>query len=73
MTRRMMANLTGTRAISLFIDEDSVHTTGQSGHAYQPHDIDMAPLWANIEYYSMLWEEGQITTGAEGHLVLTPK
>ena len=35
----------------------TVHTTGQSGHAYHPHYIDMAPLWANIQYYSMLWEE----------------
>ncbi|HEX6034282.1 MAG TPA: penicillin acylase family protein, partial [Anaerolineales bacterium] len=51
----------------------TVHTTGQSGHAYHPHYDDMAPLWANIEYYSMLWEESAVTTGAEGLLVLTPK
>ena len=51
----------------------TVHTTGQSGHAYHPHYIDMAPLWANIEYFSMLWEEGAVTTEAEGHLRLTPK
>jgi penicillin amidase len=51
----------------------TVHTTGQSGHAYHPHYVDMAPLWANIEYYSMLWDEGEITSTAEGHLVLTPK
>ena len=50
----------------------TVHTTGQSGHANHPHYIDMAPLWANIEYYSMLWDEGRITSGAEGHLVLVP-
>ena len=51
----------------------TVHTTGQSGHAYHPHYIDMAPLWANIEYYSMLWDEGAVMADAEGHLVLTPK
>jgi penicillin G amidase len=51
----------------------TVHTTGQSGHAYHPHYIDMAPLWANIQYYSMLWEEGAVTADAEGHLVLTPR
>lgn len=51
----------------------TVHTTGQSGHAYHPHYIDMAPLWANIEYYSMLWNEQAVTSQAEGHLVLTPK
>jgi penicillin amidase len=51
----------------------TVHTTGQSGHAYHEHYIDMARLWANIEYYSMLWDEGAVTTQAEGHLVLRPK
>ena len=51
----------------------TVHTTGQSGHAYHPHYIDMAPLWADIKYYSMLWDETRIMPEAEGHLVLKPK
>jgi penicillin amidase len=51
----------------------TMHTTGQSGHAYHPHYADMAPLWANVEYYSMLWEEATITSQAEGHLVLRSK
>ena len=51
----------------------TVHTTGQSGHAYHPHYIDMAQLWADIKYYSMLWDENKITSQAEGHLVLEPK
>jgi penicillin amidase len=51
----------------------TVHTTGQSGHAYHPHYIDMAPLWANVEYYPMLWEKETVTSEAEGHLVLSPK
>ena len=51
----------------------TVHTTGQSGHAYHPHYIDLAPLWANIEYYPMLWEHSAIIADTEGHLVLTPK
>jgi penicillin amidase len=51
----------------------TIHTTGQSGHAYHPHYADMSPMWANIEYYSMLWEEQDVTSQAEGHLVLTPK
>jgi penicillin amidase len=51
----------------------TVHTTGQSGHAYHPHYADMAPLWANIEYYSMLWDEEAVTANTAGHLVLTPK
>ncbi|HSB01866.1 MAG TPA: penicillin acylase family protein [Anaerolineales bacterium] len=51
----------------------TVHTTGQSGHAYHPHYDDMSSMWANIEYYSMLWDEQAVTSQAEGHLVLKPK
>lgn len=51
----------------------TVHTTGQSGHAYHPHYADMAPLWATIEYYAMLWDEETVTADAEGHLVLIPR
>jgi penicillin amidase len=50
----------------------TVHTTGQSGHAYHPHYIDMAPLWANNQYYSMLWDQQKVIQEAEGHLVLNP-
>lgn len=50
----------------------TVHTTGQSGHAYHPHYIDMADLWRNIQYYPMLWNEQSITESAEGHLRLIP-
>ena len=59
--------------LSAWENSVTVHTTGQSGHAYHPHYIDMAPLWANVEYYSMLWEKGTITTQTEGHLILSPK
>jgi penicillin G amidase len=51
----------------------TVHTTGQSGHAYHPHYDDMAQLWANIEYYPMLWDQASIEQNAEGHLVLQPE
>ncbi len=51
----------------------TVHTTGQSGHAYHPHYDDMSSMWANIEYYSMLWDEQAVTSQAEGHLVLMPR
>jgi penicillin amidase len=50
----------------------TVHTTGQSGHAYHSHYIDMAPLWANVEYYSMWWEQQSVMDVAEGHLRLVP-
>ncbi len=51
----------------------TVHTTGQSGHAYHKHYIDMAELWTGIQYYPMWWDQGSVTTNTEGHLVLTPK
>ncbi len=50
----------------------TVHTTGESGHAYSPHYIDMADLWRNIQYYPMLWNEQAIIANAEAHLVLQP-
>jgi len=50
----------------------TVHTTGESGHAYNPHYIDMADLWRNIQYYPMLWDETTITTGATDHLQFVP-
>ncbi len=50
----------------------TVHTTGEFGHAYHPHYVDMAPLWANIQYYSMWWDQGAVVSDTEGHLVLTP-
>ncbi len=50
----------------------TVHTTGESGHAYSPHYADMAPLWANLQYYPMWWDQASATGDAEGHLTLTP-
>lgn len=53
-------------------DSLTVHTTGQSGHAYHPHYIDMAPLWAGVKYYPMWWDRVSIISDSEGHLVLKP-
>jgi penicillin amidase len=50
----------------------TVHTTGESGHAYHPHYIDMADLWRNIQYYPMLWDEQAVIAAAEAHLQLNP-
>jgi len=50
----------------------SIHTTGQSGHAYHPHYIDMADLWRNIYYHPMLWDIDHIKRQAESLLILTP-
>jgi penicillin amidase len=50
----------------------TVHTTGESGHAYHKHYDDMAPMWAKIEYYPMWWDVNSIVADSEGHLVLKP-
>jgi len=50
----------------------TIHTTGQSGHAYHPHYIDMADLWRKIYYHSMLWTPQQVKGSSESLLILTP-
>lgn len=50
----------------------TVHTTGQSGHAYHPHYADMAPLWASEKYYPMWWDQESVINDSEGHLQLVP-
>jgi penicillin G amidase len=50
----------------------SVHTLGQSGHAYAAHYFDMVDLWRNIQYYPMLWERQSVVDGAEARLMLVP-
>ena len=50
----------------------SIHTTGQSGHAYHPHYTDMADLWRSIQYHAMLWDQNEIISQAASHLQLLP-
>ncbi|MGE5250397.1 MAG: penicillin acylase family protein [Bacteroidota bacterium] len=50
----------------------TVHTTGESGHAFTRHYADMAPMWAGIQYYPMLWAQQDVIADAEGHLRLVP-
>jgi len=50
----------------------SLHTTGQSGHAFHSHYDDMVPLWAEVEYYPMWWEQESVIADSEGHLKLIP-
>jgi penicillin amidase len=50
----------------------SIHTTGQSGHAYNPHYADMVDMWRLIQYHRMLWTQAQVESASEGTLVLTP-
>jgi len=50
----------------------TVHTTGQSGHAFHPHYIDLADLWRTVQHYPMWWEEQAVQQNSEGLLQLTP-
>ena len=50
----------------------TIHTTGQSGHAYHTHYIDMADMWRTIQYHPMLWNPKTIEQEAESLLILTP-
>jgi penicillin amidase len=58
--------------LQYFENSLSIHTTGQSGHAFHRHYTDMVDLWRNIEYHPMLWTRGQVEAAAETHLTLTP-
>ena len=49
-----------------------IGTTGQSGHAYHPNYIDLAPLWAAVEYLPMHWDRSIIEAESEDHLILVP-
>ncbi len=49
-----------------------IHTTGQSGHAYHPHYIDMVDRWRDGEYHLMHWTLDPGRRGAESHLTLIP-
>ncbi len=50
----------------------TVHTTGQSGHAYHPHYDDMAKLWAEVKYYPMWWNADSVQRDSQERLRLTP-
>jgi penicillin amidase len=50
----------------------AIYTTGQSGHAYHPHYIDMALPWTQLQYAPMWWEQQSVISDAEGHLQLVP-
>jgi penicillin amidase len=50
----------------------TVNTTGQSGHAYNAHYIDLANLWRTIQYYPMLWSRDRVIPSSPQQLTLTP-
>ncbi len=50
-----------------------IHTTGQSGLAFNPHYDDLIPLWQNVEYLPMRFDRAEIEKSAKDVLVLEPK
>jgi penicillin G amidase len=50
----------------------AIHTTGQSGHAYHRHYIDMAEPWQTGELHRMPWSIQRARDEAAGHLRLLP-
>ena len=58
--------------LSDFDQSLSVHTTGQSGHAYHPHYADFIDLWAGGEYYPMRFTEAEVTRRSTDLLQLVP-
>ena len=51
----------------------AVHTTGQSGHAFNKHYVDMVDLWVVNDTQPLLWERPAVEAAAEGHLRLLPR
>ena len=49
-----------------------MHTTGQSGHASNPHYVDLTDPWRNIQYHGMLWYREQVEGDASAYLELVP-
>jgi penicillin amidase len=58
--------------LSNLANSRTVNTTGESGHAYHPHYVDMADPWRFIQYHPMLWNTENVQKQAEAHLTLTP-
>jgi penicillin amidase len=50
----------------------TIHTTGQSGHAYHENYVDMTDPWRLIQYKDMLWDRDQVETDASARLELVP-
>lgn len=54
-----------------FSQSTSIHTTGQSGHAFHGNYGDMMTMWADGEQHPMLWSRAQVEEAAANTLILT--
>jgi len=50
----------------------TIHTTGQSGHPYHPHYVDMTNLWRMNQFHNMLWTREQVESASKDILRLIP-
>ncbi len=50
-----------------------IHTTGQSGLAFNPHYDDLIKPWQNVEYLPMRFDRAEIEKSAKDVLVLEPQ
>lgn len=70
--------VTGLPSLRMIVDLNnlqnslSIHTTGQSGHAFHPHYDDMIKPWQKMQYHSMLWKRKAVDANTSAHLTLTP-
>ena len=47
-------------------------TPGQSGQPGSPHYDDLLPLWANEEYFPLMYSRGKVEEVTKNRLVLRP-
>jgi penicillin amidase len=50
----------------------SIHTTGQSGHAFQGNYADMIEMWTDGDQHPMLWDRSSVDEAAANTLILVP-
>ncbi len=51
----------------------TIHTTGQSGHAFHRHYDDMIQPWQKFKYHPMLWQQNKLVANATHTLTLIPQ
>ncbi len=70
-----VAALPSMRMVIDFSDLDAstaIHTTGQSGHAYNTHYDDMIQRWLTGQTAPLWWNKDSVIAASKNHLVLNP-
>ncbi|MCL1474638.1 penicillin acylase family protein [Argonema antarcticum] len=50
----------------------TIHTPGQSGHAFHPNYDNMIEPWRKIQYQPWTWEQTVVEANRKARLTLTP-